>query len=327
MKRKIFSVFCAAVLTVSLLAGCGASAGTENAPGDAGGGAFDMMMESVNISGALKGYDSVTADGEYSYTEAPALKEDGVYITEQKLIHTAGLTMETTAFDEAVAALEKLVSENGGYFSSSNVRNYSSGYRSADYVVRVPAKNFEAFLEQAGELCHLLRRSTNTEDISEVYYDTAGRLKTQQTKLARLQDLLARAESMEDIITIESAISETEQQIEYLSGTLSRYDALVDYSTVNIDLAEVYRLSNTEEPAQGFGSRFVTALRSGWKNFISDGESLLISLAYSWMWLVIWGVVIVLVVRAIIRRRAARGKRPLFRKKETSPETGEKQDL
>ena len=325
MKRKMLSVFCAAVLMMSLLAGCGASTGAANAPG-AGGDAFDMMTESVNTSGALKGYDSVTADREYSYTEAPALKEDGVYIAEQKLIHTAGLTMETTAFDEAVAALEKLVSESGGYFSNSNVRNYSSGYRSADYVVRVPAGNFDAFLEQAGDLCHLLRRSTNTEDVSEVYYDTSGRLKTQQTKLARLQDLLARAESMEDIITIESAISETEQQIEYLSGTLSHYDALVDYATVNIELNEVYRLSNTEEPAQGFGSRFLTALKSGWKNFVSDGESLLISLAYSWMWLVIWGVVIVLAVRFVIRRRAARGKCGIFRKKKTEGNTEEKQE-
>ena len=57
---------------------------------------------------------------------------------------------------------------------------------------------------------------------------------------------------MEDIITIESAISETEYQIESLSGTLRHYDALVDYATIHISLQEVYRLSNVEEPAESF---------------------------------------------------------------------------
>ena len=52
---------------------------------------------------------------------------------------------------------------------------------------------------------------------------------------------------MEDIITIESAISETEYEIERLSGTKRHYDALVDYATVTLELREVYRLSGTED--------------------------------------------------------------------------------
>lgn len=55
---------------------------------------------------------------------------------------------------------------------------------------------------------------------------------------------------MADIITIESAISETEQMIDSLSGTLQHYDAQVDYATVTISLQEVGKLSNVEEPPQ-----------------------------------------------------------------------------
>ena len=158
--------------------------------------------------------------------------------------------------------------------------------------------------------------------ISEQYYDMEGRLKTQETKLARLQELLKQAKNMEDIITIESAISQTEEQIEYLSGTLRRYDALVDYSTVNITLSEVYRLANTEEPVKGFGSRFVTALKSGWENFVDDTEDFLIDLAYSWMWVIVWVVVIVLAVRAI-RRRKANGCKIFRRKKKEEAESND----
>ena len=66
-------------------------------------------------------------------------------------------------------------------------------------------------------------QSDTAENISERYYDTQSRLETAQIKLERLQELLKKAESMEDIITIESAISETEYEIEDLSGTMRHY--------------------------------------------------------------------------------------------------------
>ncbi len=80
--------------------------------------------------------------------------------------------------------------------------------------------------------------SSSAENITEEYYDTDSRLKTAQIKLERLQELLSKADNMADIITIESAISDTEYEIESLSGTLRHYDALVDYATVSLTLSE-----------------------------------------------------------------------------------------
>ena len=108
-------------------------------------------------------------------------------------------------------------------------------------------------LAQVGELCHVTYQEQDSDNVSEAYYDTESRLITQQTKLERLQTLLAQAETMEDIITIESAISDTELEIEQLTGTLRQYDSLVDFSTVYITLQEVYQLSNVEEPATRLG--------------------------------------------------------------------------
>lgn len=317
MKKKVFAILCAAALILTLLAGCGGASKTTDAMGTATApstpSAAPNYKAEVNYDSALdmeyvKGESTSPSTGT---AETPAM--------EQKLIYTAYLEMESTAFDETAEALAALTKACGGYFSSSNVRNYNSGYRSASYTIRVPAEKYEEFLDQAGELCHVLRRNSTAEDISEQYYDIAGRLKTQQTKLARLQELLKQAKNMEDLITIETAISDTETQIEYLSGTLQRYDGLVDYATVDIQLQEVYRLSNTEEPVKGFGSRFITALKSGWENFVDDTEDFLVDLAYSWMWLVIWAVIIVVAVQ-VIRRRRKNGKGwKLLRRKEKNP--------
>lgn len=163
----------------------------------------------------------------------------------------------------------------------------SRGYRWADYTIRIPSGQFQRFFEQVGELAHETWRSTNQENITEVYYDTAGRLKTQQVKLERLQTLLAQAKNMEDIITIESAISETEWNIENLSGTLRRYDSQVALSTITVNLQEVYKYSNTENVPESFGERIGSALTRGWSAFTDTVENILVALAYGWTWLVL----------------------------------------
>ena len=235
---------------------------------------------------------------------------------EQKLICTAQMEMETTAFEEATSALADLTEQFGGYFESSSIGKRGSGSRWADYTIRVPAERYQSFLNQAGELCHETWRSTTQEDVSEAYYDTEGRLKTQQIKLERLQKLLSQAENMEDIITIESAISETEWNIEDLSGTLRHYDALVDFATINVHVSEVYKYSDTEELPENFGDRLSSAMSRGWHSFVNGMEDFAVALAYSWMWLILWAVIIVaavVILRKIRRRNGT--KKPLFKKK------------
>ena len=153
-------------------------------------------------------------------------------------------------------------------------------------------------------MAHETWRSTNQENITEVYYDTAGRLKTQQVKLERLQTLLAQAKNMEDIITIESAISETEWNIENLSGTLRRYDSQVALSTITVNLQEVYKYSNTENVPESFGERIGSALTRGWSAFTDTVENILVALAYGWTWLVLLAVIGV--TAAVCSRRALR---------------------
>ena len=198
--------------------------------------------------------------------------------------------------------------------------NYKDGARWGDYTVRIPAERFDAFLEQAGTLCHLTWQEMSQEDISEVYYDTAGRLETQKIKLERLQDLLAKAEKMEDIITLESAISETEWMIENLSGTLRRYDGKVDYATIHINLREVYKLSTVETVPASFGQRMSAAFADGLRDCGDRLEDLAVAFAYSWMWWLLFAAVVAGVVRFVRKRVGFRWT--LRRKKKDDKQDG-----
>ena len=304
MKRRLFVCFLALTMLLSLTA-CGAASKTaassaNSRPADT----VSATEEKGDLDADTNGYDDEGRDS------------GGSVLENQKIIYTGDINLETTAFDEAVKALAALAEVKGGYLESSTVGGGSRGYRWADYTVRVPSAQFQSFLDQAGELAHVTWQNTEQQNITETYYDTDGRLKTQQIKLERLQKLLAQAENMEDIITIESAISETEWNIEDLSGTLRHYDALVDFATINVHVSEVYKYSDTEELPENFGDRLSSAMSRGWHSFVNGMEDFAVALAYSWMWLILWAVIIaaaVVILRKIRRRNGT--KKPLFKKK------------
>ena len=313
MKRRWFAVLTALALMCTLLTACGGSAKEAAAAAP-----MERPAEAPMASAGGAMMDKVVA--EEVYYSSTAMQESGgnAAADGSKRIYTANIELETTDFDEAAKGLTALMESSGGWFESSSQGNRGSGYRYANYTVRIPVEHYRDFLNQAGELCLLTYSEEYVEDVSEHYYDTQGRLKTQQIKLERLQSLLAKAELMEDIITIESAISETEQYIDDLSGTLQHYDARVDYSTIHVNLREVPRLSNVEEPVVGFGAQFAAALSNGWKNFVDGLQDFAIGLAYSWMWVLVLIAVVVVVVRAL------KGKKlRLFRRKKNKTETTE----
>ena len=290
MKRRMWTWLLVLVLALGLLSGCG-SYKMESAaemPVEA-----PMAMDTAAEAEEM-GYGAMADNGASTGSTAGT-----------KRIYTANLDLETTEFDTAVEEIAALTERSGGWFESSSLSSRGSGYRYADYTVRVPVEQYRVFLSGAGELCHLLYKDEYVEDVSQVYYDTAGRLKTQQIKLERLQALLEKAEVMEDIITIESAISETEQRIDDLSGALQHYDAKVDYATVYVSLREVGRLSNVEEPATGFGAQLAAAFSSGWNHFVSGVQDLAVALAYGWMWVLAAVVLVVLAVRKLKKKKPA----------------------
>ena len=256
-------------------------------------------MDSGSYGGNMAAQMPESAEGE----------DGGDRLRNAKMIYTADLTVETTAFDDAAASLRQMVEDMGGYFETASLYNRGGDYRSAYYTVRVPADQFQNLLTQVGELCHVVRKEESGDNISEQYYDVESRLVTQQTKLERLQTLLSQAETMEDIITIESAISETELAVEQLAGELKGYDDRIAYATIHLSLQEVYRLSGDEAPATSLPQRLGQAFRDGLRNVGSALESLAVFLVYSWVWILLAAAAAaaaILGVRRYRRKRAAR---------------------
>jgi len=304
-KKRAALGICVLLLLSALMAGCG--------------GAQDQAVEDMDASagygystdGAMPGLGLVSEEMEYQQKTADtaASPEGGSggsstlrrYGDNVKLVYTAQLNLQTTDYEKAEGDLTSLVESMDGYFEYTHVDRggyYSDGtHIYGNYTVRIPAEKYESFLASVGETCHVVSLDRSVSDIGMDYFDTETRLNTLRTKMERLTELLERAEAMSDIIELENSIANTQYEIDWHTSTLNRYDSLVGYSTVNIALEQVARLSGGLDDQEGFFPSLLRSLKEGLGHFADSIETVVLWIAYNLAALAILAVLLILGVK------------------------------
>lgn len=324
MKKRAYPLLLALLLAFQL-AGCGAGGGNSGSSAStaAGSDAYDNAapMERYDAGFPEAEEDAGIADG--------AEGVDGSVYDDSKLILRGSVTAEATDFDLAVAAIEQQVAKAGGYIEESAVRG-SVGSRWAEFTIRVPREQFDNVFDAVGENCHVIERSRSSENVSASYYDAEARRSALEIKRDRLLALLEKAEKMEDIIALETALSDVQYEIEGLSGTLRGYDRLIAFSTLNVYLDEVRDLSVVQTEAS-FMSDLRTAAVTGTRGLISSVQGIILAVVYGWWFFLLLLIVLLFVIRRMRRRRREREefeqrmRSPLSQPTPESKDTGEGQ--
>ena len=196
MKKRIFALTGILLALLLVLAGCGSSNMTSNS-------SKNGKNESFSTGGL---YD--TESPMMPSPEPGERDDDAALTTDRKLIQTAWMELESRDYAQALAALEQMVTDCGGYIESRSEQGgslYSSRYnaRYASITARIPADKLEAAMGAAGELCNVVSRSTDVADVTESYTDTEARLKTLRLQEERLLEMLEKADTVEDMLNIE----------------------------------------------------------------------------------------------------------------------------
>jgi len=209
-------------------------------------GVSDMAPGEAGFSGIIKPVPK---------PDNPQDNVSPVVAPNRKIVKTAYISVETLDFDKAADTITGTISSIGGYIENSNRSGVkkdenSNIKRKAHFEIRVPSKDFEDFISKLGELGTINNEEIRGEDVTGQYYDTETRLKTLKVQEERILKLLSEAESLQDIITLEQRLSDIRYQIEYHTGALQKWDNMVDYRKVVIDLYEVKEIKEeVKEPA------------------------------------------------------------------------------
>ena len=257
---------------------------TESAPGAMADNGMAVMEEGIVE------YE-MTADEPMEMKAESVSRESAdnvsTAMTERKLIKTVEMDVETQSFDELLESIQKQVTELGGYIENMNTYNGSaySGYRSnrdANLTIRIPKENLDGFLNTVSGISNVVRRNESVKDITLNYVDLESHKDALKTEQTRLLELLEKAETVEDIITIEQRLSDVRYQLESMESQLRTYDNQVDYSTVYLYINEVEILTPVEEETIGerISSGFMESLDNIGEGFVEFGIWFVIHIPY-----------------------------------------------
>ena len=306
MKKTAAALLALLVLLFSLSA-CSSAAKSESYRTESSGSAAFTPTEPAEDGywNDEAGYEKGDSSGTENYHGANYLESD---FKDYKIIYTASLQLQTRDFDATLNKVYELLSRYGGYVASSSIdgtppEQFGDPGRYAQIRVRVRAENLDAFLNETGEAAEVLSRNISTDDVTSSYFDTESRLKMYQTQYDRILEIMKKAETVDEVISLENELSRIAYEMDYLTGDLKRWDDLIAYSTVSLSITEKNTINNVET-AEGFGEKvgdgFMATL-SGVGKFFTDLAAGIIIYSPLILLLLVFIFLILLVIRLATR--------------------------
>ncbi|GAA5028543.1 hypothetical protein GCM10023258_24150 [Terrabacter aeriphilus] len=174
----------------------------------------------------------------------------------------------------------------------------SVGVDEARLTLSVPAAALDDVLTQLSKLGSVSYRSSASEDVTDSYVDTRARIGPMEDGIDRVRALLAKATSLQQVITLESELTRRQADLDSLRQRLAELDRITTTSTVTVALWT----DSTPAPSTGEGG-FVATVRAAWEALLGSLTVILTGLAVLLPWLVV-GVPLVVLLGRLWRRRA-----------------------
>jgi len=149
---------------------------------------------------------------------------------------------------------------------AEGVGGHLSGRKDQSVQVRVPSARFREALSEMSKLGDVAHQSVTAEDVSEEYHDAEVRLSNLKATRQRLQDFLAKAPSVNDMLTLERELERVSMDIDRIEGRMRYLREHAAFSTLTVALSVRPRtqpiVSNPTAPAQV--QKRVMSLHASW---------------------------------------------------------------
>lgn len=211
-----------------------------------------------------------------------AVVRQDLLIAGRDLIRTAWLALVVDDVREAASEIRWLAESHGGFVADQTLRRdpvddgpvadgpagdgdpslTSQPRRQGGQVtVRVPAGKYQDLYDALSELGEVEEANVSTRDVSEAVIDLESRIESGRRSVDRLRALLGEAETISDLIQIESELSRREADLEALQSQLASLTDQVSLSTLTVSLR-----TDPEAPADGDDADdgFLGGLQRGW---------------------------------------------------------------
>lgn len=203
-----------------------------------GSGAGMVNAGGARTSDAVTGRDESTAQPTSPLPPGP-LPVGSVVPGQPRIVKNAQVRVKVAegsyrrAFDRASA----IATAAGGFVISSNTA--TEGERaSGELVLRVSSDHFDTARRQLAALGEVEDEQLSGEDVSGQLVDLAARIRSLQVQEEALRSLLARANTVGEVLEVQTQLGQVRTQIEQLQAQQAALDESTKLSTIRLSLFE-----------------------------------------------------------------------------------------
>ncbi len=189
-------------------------------------------------------------------------------VEKRKLIKDGDIDLRVTNIEESKFRIDSLLKVHNAYYGKEEFykTDYSMSY---SLTIRIPNNSFDKFIVDiengTGEI---LSKSIDVKDVTTEFIDLETRLKNKRQYLNRYRELLKKASTIKEILSIEEKIRLLEEEIESTEGRLKYLGDLVAYSTLNLNISKQVDYKYKPKRNTDFAQRFKKSLSGGWNGFV-----------------------------------------------------------
>lgn len=178
------------------------------------------------------------------------------------VISTGVVSLRTEDVADAVFEVERLVDEYDGSVADSQTRSDRAGEaKTSRLVLRIPSADFDAVMGDLAGLATWSEASRKSQDVTTEVIDNEVRIRAQRASLERVETLLARAESIRDIMAIEAQLTRRQAELDSLTGQQAWLEDQTSLATVKV---HIERSPVAGPKAAEDDNGFLSGLAAGW---------------------------------------------------------------
>lgn len=225
---------------------------------------------------------------------------DADYAAGQREIVTTG-SVTVTVKDTAGAAnrFSAWVTKHGGRVDGRTETREDDGHTSATLVVRVPNRTVNAAVRELRGYGTVDVVDLQRDDVTAEGRDLDARIKALRISVARLEAILNRGASTDQVIAAETALSERQQELESLLAQRRALSDQVSLSTIDVSF------SPENKPGSVAPGGFRGGLIKGWNALVDTVNAIVTTLGALVPWL---GIALLAGIVWRIARRVRRAR-------------------
>lgn len=263
---------------IVLLAGCGAS-GNDKATSDSAPAARQGAGEGSSGTGNAKPQGPAQGTGQGNEQRNEQGSKNGAGDSQddpsiaRAIIRTGSLTVEgDDVSDLRQKAVTVVASLNGQVASEDTGSDPDGTITRSNLVLKIPTKSFETAIQRLSGLGKRLQIHQESTDVTEQVVDVASRIASQRASLERMRVLMAKANSISDIVSVESELTRREADLESLLAKQKNLALQTDLATLTLTLTQQGKppVQTEDEPDKGF----LAGLKGGWNAFTATFSAL-----------------------------------------------------